>query len=200
MRRMPILKQLSSFLNQGCPQSIYAELAPLSEGCAPLEGRLHTCYSPVRRSPADRASSITAAPQLACVKPAASVHPEPGSNSSLLFYRLSTSSFSFSLVRSKLPEGNFYGYGLLGYYLQDLSTWNPDNLNNYAHPDLSSYLVLPYLFGCNDHPIHNACHTRYRVRRTYMGSRCLSCGIYVNVLRKKIRVAPAAFATAKVMQ
>ena len=28
-----------------------------------------------------------AAPRLACVKPVASVHPEPGSNSSLLYYR-----------------------------------------------------------------------------------------------------------------
>ena len=27
-----------------------------------------------------------AAPQLACIKPAASVHPEPGSNSPYLFY------------------------------------------------------------------------------------------------------------------
>ena len=47
---------------------------------------MHTCYSPVRRSPAKRASSLTAAPRLACVKPAASVHPEPGSNSPLLLY------------------------------------------------------------------------------------------------------------------
>ena len=49
-------------------------------------GRLHTCYSPVRRSPADIASYIPAAPRLACVKPVASVHPEPGSNSSLLLF------------------------------------------------------------------------------------------------------------------
>ena len=49
-----------------------------------MTGRLHTCYSPVRRSPAGRASSTPAAPRLACVKPAASVHPEPGSNSPLL--------------------------------------------------------------------------------------------------------------------
>ena len=44
-------------------------------------GRLHTRYSPVRRSPPSIATR--AAPRLACVKPAASVHPEPGSNSSL---------------------------------------------------------------------------------------------------------------------
>ena len=46
-------------------------------------GRLDTCYAPVRRSPSNQASLIHAAPRLACVKPVASVHPEPGSNSSL---------------------------------------------------------------------------------------------------------------------
>ena len=49
-----------------------------------MTGRFHTCYSPVRRSPAGRTSPSPAAPRLACVKPVASVHPEPGSNSSLL--------------------------------------------------------------------------------------------------------------------
>ncbi len=44
---------------------------------------MHTCYSPVRRSPAAVASYGPAAPRLACVKPVASVHPEPGSNSPL---------------------------------------------------------------------------------------------------------------------
>ena len=37
----------------------------------------------MRRSPATIASYRPAAPRLACVKPVASVHPEPGSNSSL---------------------------------------------------------------------------------------------------------------------
>ena len=46
-------------------------------------GKLHTCYAPVRRSPSNKASFVHAAPRLACVKPIASVHPEPGSNSSL---------------------------------------------------------------------------------------------------------------------
>ena len=51
---------------------------------SPVEGRLHTCYSPVRQSPAESASTLPVALRLACVKPAASVHPEPGSNSPLL--------------------------------------------------------------------------------------------------------------------
>ena len=44
---------------------------------------MDTRYSPVRRSPSICASTNHAAPRLACVKPVASVHPEPGSNSSL---------------------------------------------------------------------------------------------------------------------
>ena len=60
----------------------YGVLIRLSPGYPPLIGRLHTRYSPVRRSPAGIATP--AAPRLACVKPVASVHPEPGSNSSLL--------------------------------------------------------------------------------------------------------------------
>ena len=75
-----------AFLPRGCPQGMYAVSAPLSEGCTPGGGRLHTCYSPVRRSPAGRASASPAAPRLACVKPAASVHPEPGSNSPLFMF------------------------------------------------------------------------------------------------------------------
>ena len=39
----------------------------------------------MRRSPAYVASYISAAPRLACVRPVASVHPEPGSNSSLYY-------------------------------------------------------------------------------------------------------------------
>ena len=58
-------------------------LIRISTGYALLEGRLDTRYSPVRRSPADCASTVPDAPRLACVKPVASVHPEPGSNSSL---------------------------------------------------------------------------------------------------------------------
>ena len=49
-------------------------------------GRLDTRYSPVRRSPSTVASYRNAAPRLACVKPVASVHPEPGSNSPLYKY------------------------------------------------------------------------------------------------------------------
>ena len=64
----------------------HRELIRLSPGCALLRGRLDTRYSPVRRSPSLIASYQYAAPRLACVKPVASVHPEPGSNSPLYKY------------------------------------------------------------------------------------------------------------------
>ena len=67
-------------------------LIRLSAGYPPGVGRLHTRYAPVRRSPAGIATP--AAPRLACVRPAASVHPEPGSNSPL--YRRSLMLFLFS--------------------------------------------------------------------------------------------------------
>ena len=82
---------------------MYAGLASLSEGCPPVEGRLHTCYSPVRQSPARSASTPPAALRLACVKPAASVHPEPGSNSPLLvilYYQYSFELFYWSRIPS----------------------------------------------------------------------------------------------------
>ena len=97
MRRMPIPVRIAPFLPRGCPQGIYAGLARLSAGCPPDRGRLHTCYSPVRRSPAESASTLPAAPRLACVKPAASVHPEPGSNSPLFLFFFRIFSLCFVL-------------------------------------------------------------------------------------------------------
>ena len=70
---------------------VYGVLIRLSAGYPPGMGRLHTRYAPVRRSPAGIATP--AAPRLACVRPAASVHPEPGSNSPL--YRRSFDAVCF---------------------------------------------------------------------------------------------------------
>ena len=92
MERMPIYQRwiFSKYPHAG--SLLHAVLVRLSPGYPPLIGKLHTRYSPVRRSPPGIATC--AAPRLACVKPVASVHPEPGSNSSLfkLFYVLAPES------------------------------------------------------------------------------------------------------------
>ena len=61
---------------RSCAQIDHAVLARVSPGCPPHRVTSLTCYSPVRRSGPRRAL-----PRLACVKHAASVRPEPGSNS-----------------------------------------------------------------------------------------------------------------------
>ena len=66
----------------------YAVLAAVSSCCPPVQGRLPTRYSPVRHSVISvrfRRLSPICFVRLACVKHAASVHPEPGSNSQLKF-------------------------------------------------------------------------------------------------------------------
>ena len=59
----------------------YPVLAPLSRGYPGLEGRLPTCYSPVRHWDHDMIAHAMIPVRLACVKYAASVRSEPGSNS-----------------------------------------------------------------------------------------------------------------------
>jgi hypothetical protein len=58
----------------------YAVLARVSPGYPPLEGRLATCYSPVRHFTHPLRDFLV---RLACVRHAASVDSEPGSNSRL---------------------------------------------------------------------------------------------------------------------
>src|SRR3981081_4367871 len=55
----------------------YPVLDLVSQAYPRTKGRLLTCYSPVRRSSTPKGLSA----RLACVKHAASVRPEPGSNS-----------------------------------------------------------------------------------------------------------------------
>ena len=57
-------------------------LSGVSTGCPPVGGWLHTRYAPVRHSHAPEGAFTV---RLACIRPAASVHPEPGSNSSLYY-------------------------------------------------------------------------------------------------------------------
>ena len=61
----------------------YAVLAPVSQGYSPPKGRLPTCYSPVRHFTQGLLPFLV---RLACVKRAASVDSEPGSNSRLILF------------------------------------------------------------------------------------------------------------------
>ena len=89
MSRMPIrLRSRLLWPKEDASPRPHAVLGRISPGYPAETGRLHTRYSPVRRSPAGEASFAPAAPRLACVKPVASVHPEPGSNSSLYVFCL----------------------------------------------------------------------------------------------------------------
>ena len=84
-----------------CRMRYYGVLVPISQCYPPVDGRLHTRYAPVRRSPTSNIAITLAAPRLACVKPAASVHPEPGSNSPL--YKMFCSK-SLALISKVLFE------------------------------------------------------------------------------------------------
>ena len=57
----------------------YPVLDPVSQAYPKVQGRSLTCYSPVRHSSTSASTGLSV--RLACVKHAASVHPEPGSNS-----------------------------------------------------------------------------------------------------------------------
>lgn len=57
----------------------YPVLDPVSRAYPEVQGRSPTCYSPVRHSCTPASGGLTV--RLACVKHAASVRPEPGSNS-----------------------------------------------------------------------------------------------------------------------
>ena len=57
----------------------YPILDPVSQAYPEVQGRSPTCYSPVRHSSTSASTGLSV--RLACVKHAASVHPEPGSNS-----------------------------------------------------------------------------------------------------------------------
>ena len=67
------------------PRWSHGVLSGVSTGCPPVGGWLHTRYAPVRHSrPPEGGLTV----RLACIRPAASVHPEPGSNSSLYYCSL----------------------------------------------------------------------------------------------------------------
>ena len=78
---MAILYRLS-FQNKEMPLRLLWDISPNFSGLFPSIGQVPY----VLRTRAPVATNVLlhrAAPRLACVKPAASVHPEPGSNSPL---------------------------------------------------------------------------------------------------------------------
>src|SRR6266581_6433048 len=74
----------------------YPVLIPVSRSYPEAKGRLLTCYSPVRRSSTPKGLSA----RLACVKHAASVRPEPGSNSPLNVYMQTAGTLRRPAVRA----------------------------------------------------------------------------------------------------
>ena len=74
-RGLILQRGLGPFPNRPCGRPSHPVLSCVSTGYPRLEGRLPTCYSPVRRS------RIAATARLACLRRAASVRSEPGSNS-----------------------------------------------------------------------------------------------------------------------
>ena len=84
IERMPTVYRVATFNKYPDAGSLfYAVLFKVSPDYPPVDERLHTRYAPVRRSPSTSIATDHAAPRLACVRPAASVYPEPGSNSPL---------------------------------------------------------------------------------------------------------------------
>ena len=85
MRRMPILYRIAPLTSGGCPPKVLCGIRRNFFRLFPCKGQV--AYVLLTRAPVAsgwRRTSTPAAPRLACVKPVASVHPEPGSNSSLL--------------------------------------------------------------------------------------------------------------------
>ena len=84
----PVPKKL--FTQYHAVSCAYAVLAVISNCYPPVQGRLPTRYSPVRHSvylSSTRRLPLSSFVRLACVRHAASVHPEPGSNSHVhIFY------------------------------------------------------------------------------------------------------------------
>ncbi len=96
MRRMPILRRIAPLAAPGCPGVASRGIRRCFHRLSPCRGQV--AYVLLTRAPvAGRhwRTSAPAAPRLACVKPVASVHPEPGSNSSLLYLVFSFFSESF---------------------------------------------------------------------------------------------------------
>ena len=98
MSREPI-RDHRSFQLMGMPPLVLRDVRRRFHRLSPCHGQVaHVLRTlpPV----AARVLLLRAAPRLACVKPAASVHPEPGSNSSLYIFLYSLAVLTLVLIPS----------------------------------------------------------------------------------------------------
>ena len=89
MERTPIPCRIAPSVPMSCGFGTPPGINPPFGGLAPGKGQVG--YALLTRAPvagSHRRSGNPAAPRLACVRPVASVHPEPGSNSSLYWPRV----------------------------------------------------------------------------------------------------------------
>ena len=102
---MPIRHRTESFPRVGMPPRGLRGISRDFSRLSPCGGQV--AYVLLTRAPVagkSQQADSPAAPRLACVKPVASVHPEPGSNSSLLYLV-----FFFFLALNTRPRGLRHG-------------------------------------------------------------------------------------------
>ena len=86
MGRMPVPDRLSALPGGGCPPPGLWGIIRRFHRLSPCRGLV--AYALRTRAPLSRPIAGTLTVRLACIRPAASVHPEPGSNSSLYIVTL----------------------------------------------------------------------------------------------------------------
>ena len=133
-------------------------------------GRLDTRYSPVRRSPSTEASFSHDAPRLACVKPVASVHPEPGSNSPLyIFFSLHVIGICFASLIKTLHISLKHSFVCL--LAQDDLFYQVPFQELMVRISFTQMILLPYIY--------------YKVYET--SASCTTClSVYVNLIKERL--------------
>ena len=110
MGRMPVPRRLSAITAPGCPGTVARRLTRRFHRLSAIGGWV--AYALRTRPPLSRPRRGDPV-RLACIRPAASVHPEPGSNSSLYycsFFRFSLSGLRFT-SRFLFPDSRPHPHG-----------------------------------------------------------------------------------------
>ena len=137
----------------------YAVLASVSRCYSTLEGRLVTCYSPGRHFTQGLLPFLV---RLACVRHAASVDSEPGSNSRL-------KPDVCRRVVGRLPSPHIQGSSLKLLWFQQRGMASPFSLH--SHPKMRKKFTVIYLV---------------RSFRTYARIRSLTTGTFNRVVKDRI--------------